>query len=64
MYVYITVHNCCTQHSTEQFWYLPSYSPDRHHCSDAVYWRGEITEKQWLKIAMKSNNSKRKDKLE
>ena len=22
---------------------LPSYPPDSHHCSDAVYWRGEGT---------------------
>ena len=37
----IIVHNCHTQHSIEQFWYLPSYPPDKHQSSDAVYWRGE-----------------------
>jgi len=36
--VHIIVHNCRTQHSTEQFWW--SYSPDKHQSSDAVYWRG------------------------
>jgi len=38
MCVRIIVHNCCIQHSTEQFWYFPS--PDNHHTSDDVYWRG------------------------
>jgi len=33
------MYNCRTQHSTEQFRYFPSYPPDNHHSSDAVYWR-------------------------
>ena len=40
MCVRVVVHNCHTQHSTEQFSYLPSYPPDKHQSSDAVYWRG------------------------
>ena len=40
--VHIIVHNCRTQHSTEQnsLDNLPSYPPDNHHSSDNVYWRG------------------------
>jgi len=43
--VRIIVHNCHTQHSTEQFsensHYLLSYPPDKHQSSDSVYWIGE-----------------------
>jgi len=41
MRVHCTVHNCCTQYCTEQNRVdnLPSYSPDNHYCSDAVYLR-------------------------
>jgi len=39
MCVRITVLNCHTQHSTEQFWWS-SYPPDNHHNSDDVYWTG------------------------
>jgi len=37
----IIVHNCRTQHSTEQNSsdYFPSYPPDSHHSADDVYWR-------------------------
>ena len=34
------LHNCRTQHSTEHCSVnLPSYPPNNHHCSGAVYWR-------------------------
>jgi len=39
-HVHIIVHNCRTQHSTEQFWLSSLLSPDMHQSSDAVYWRG------------------------
>jgi len=35
--VFMTVCNFNTQYNTEQF--LP---PDKHHSSDAVYWRGGV----------------------
>jgi len=39
--VHIVVHNCRTQHSTQQFDNIPTFPPDNHHSSDAVYgWRG------------------------
>jgi len=30
-HVHITVHNCCTQHSIEQFFYFPDCPLDNHH---------------------------------
>jgi len=30
-----------TQYNTEQFWYSPLLPPDKHHSSNAVYWRRE-----------------------
>ena len=39
--VLMTVCNFSTQYSTEQFWQSPLLPPDKHHSSDAVYWRGE-----------------------
>jgi len=44
--VSITVHNCRRLHNTAQNSSdnLPYYTPDNHHSSDNVYWRGgEIT---------------------
>jgi len=38
--VHIILHNCRTQDSTNSSDYLPSYPPDKHQSSDAVYWRG------------------------
>jgi len=35
---HITVDNCGTQDSSHD---LPSYPPDRHHCSHVVYQRAE-----------------------
>jgi len=35
----VCAYNCRAEHSTEQFWYFPSYPPDNRHCSDDVYWR-------------------------
>jgi len=43
MCVRIIVHSCefivhnIAQNNSDN---LPSYPPDNHHCSDAVYWRG------------------------
>ena len=37
--VLMTVHNFSTQYNTEQFWQSPLLPPDKHHSSDAVYWR-------------------------
>jgi len=36
--LHTTPHNCRTQNSKEQFWYLPSYAID-NHCTDTVYWK-------------------------
>ena len=38
--VLMTVHNFSKQYNTEQFWQSPLLPPDKHHSSDAVYWRG------------------------
>ena len=37
--MHIVVHNCRTQHSTQQFDNIPTFPPDNHHSSDAVYGR-------------------------
>jgi len=42
--VLMTVHNFSTQYSTEQFWQSPLLPPDKHHSSDAVYWKGGVSE--------------------
>jgi len=36
----MTVYSFSTQYNTEQFWYLSSHLPGKHHSSDAVYRRG------------------------
>ena len=38
--VHVILHNCRTQHSTEQnsLDNLPSHPPDNHHCPGDVYW--------------------------
>ena len=45
----MTRHNCGTQYSTEQFWQCSLFIPGKHHSSDAVHCKADVT---YLQLAV------------